>query len=61
MKYLLQELKDKFLTYLLGALFLAFMPWMTGPYWINVLGIFIVTYIIQVIWMIVRTVWLTFR
>lgn len=54
------DYKGKFLSYLFGAFLFGAMPWMSGPYWMAVIGVFLGTYFIQTCWVILRTVWLTF-
>lgn len=34
---------------LIGALVMAFMPWMSGPYWLDVIGTFLCASILLII------------
>jgi hypothetical protein len=61
MKYIWNEYKKMFWIYLLLSTALAFAPWMSGPYWADVIGTFLGAYIGLTIIVVVRTVWLTIK
>jgi hypothetical protein len=61
MNYLWNEWKSKFWTYLFGAFLFAAAPWNVGPFWLNVVAIFLVTYVLLVLWQFARACWLTIR
>jgi hypothetical protein len=60
MNYLWNEFKDKLKTYLICSFIFAAMPWMKGPYMLDVTGIFLVTCLLWIAYVFARTVWLTF-
>lgn len=61
MNYLWNELKYASITHLVCAFIFAAFPWMSGPYIIDVIGIFLVSTVLRVAFMMARTVWLTVR
>jgi len=43
------------------TLIMAFMPWNSGPWWIDWMGIFLTVIALRICWVIVRTCWLTVK
>lgn len=61
MDYIIKEYKGMFIPYIVGAFIFAFAPWCTGPYWLNLIAIFISSYFFFTWWIIARTIFLSFR
>jgi hypothetical protein len=60
MRYILNEYRGVFFFYIIWALLMSFTPWMTGPFLLNFVSVFISSYIFLTLWIALRTVFLTF-
>ena len=49
--------KSYMITCLVMAFIMALMPWMTGPYILDVAGTFLVTQVLYWLWMAVAALW----
>lgn len=59
MNWIKKQFEDAFFTVVIGSLIAGFMPWMSGPYWIDVIGIFFSAYFFTALWIIARILWVS--
>lgn len=61
MNYILEELKGLLIPYAVISFFLAFAPWMTGPFLLDWLGIYFMSFVWFLFFVFARACWLSYK
>jgi hypothetical protein len=61
MNYIFKELRGLVIPYAIISFFLAFTPWVTGPFLLNWFGIYAMSFAWFLLFVFVRAIWLSYK